>query len=79
MLWKRGKIAPMEQFFLFPTIFSLYLLLKESYYIFICLMWLFDSVKTDQPVDQRSMGMVPFYPYLDNLEAVQIHSDQTLC
>ena len=41
-MWKRGKIAK-EQFFLFSTIFSVYLYFKDSNYIFICEMWLFDS------------------------------------
>ena len=39
ILWKSGEIAPLEQFLLFPTIFSLYL--QESNYIFICEVWLF--------------------------------------
>ena len=37
ILWKRGEIAPQEQFLLFPTIFSTYLQLQESNYIFICI------------------------------------------
>ena len=38
ILWKRGEIAlnPKEQFLLFSTIFSIYLYLQESNYIFIC-------------------------------------------
>ena len=42
MLWKRGEIAPKEQFLLFSTIFSIYLKLQGSDYIFICEMWLFN-------------------------------------
>ena len=34
--WKRGEIAPKEQFLLFSTIFSIYLKLQESNYIYIC-------------------------------------------
>ena len=41
MMWKRGEIAPKEKFLLFSTIFSVYLYLQESNYIFICEMWLF--------------------------------------
>ena len=41
-MWKRGEIAPKEQFLLFSTIFSVYLYFQESNYIFICEMWLFD-------------------------------------
>ena len=41
-MWKRGEIAPMEQFLLFSTIFSGYLYFQESNYIFICEMWSFD-------------------------------------
>ena len=41
-MWKRGEIAPNEQFLLFSTIFSVYLYFKDSNYIFICEMWLFD-------------------------------------
>ena len=41
-MWKRGEFAPKEQFFLFSTIFSIYLYFQESNYIFICEMWLFD-------------------------------------
>ena len=33
--WKRGKIAPQKQFLLFSTIFSIYLKLQESNYMFI--------------------------------------------
>ena len=39
-MWKTGEIAPKEQYLLFSTIFSIYLL-QESNYIFICEMWLF--------------------------------------
>ena len=42
ILWKRGEIAPKEQFLLFSTIFSIYFQLQESNYIYICKMWLFD-------------------------------------
>ena len=42
ILWKRGEIAPKEQFLLFSTIFSIYLYLQESNYILICEMWLFN-------------------------------------
>ena len=42
IMWKRGEIAPKEQFLLFSTIFSVYLDFQESNYIFICEMWLFD-------------------------------------
>ena len=41
-MWKRGEIAPKEQFLLISTIFSVYLYFQESNYIFICEMWLFD-------------------------------------
>ena len=41
-MWKRGEIAPKEQFLLFYTIFSVYLYFQESNYIFICEIWLFD-------------------------------------
>ena len=41
ILWKRGEIAPEERFLLFSTIFSIYLHLQESNYMFICEMWLF--------------------------------------
>ena len=41
-MWKRGEIAPKEQFLLFSTIFSVYFYFQESNYIFICEMWLFD-------------------------------------
>ena len=41
-MWKRGEIAPKEQFLLFSTIFSVYLYFQDSNYIFICEMWLFD-------------------------------------
>ena len=41
-MWKRGEIAPKEQFLLFSTIFSVYLYFQESNYIFICEIWLFD-------------------------------------
>ena len=41
-MWKRGEIAPKEQFLLFSTIFSVYLYFQESNYIFVCEMWLFD-------------------------------------
>ena len=41
-MWKRGEIAPQEQFFLFSTIFSVYLYFQESNYIFICEIWLLD-------------------------------------
>ena len=41
-MWKRGEIAPEEQFLLFSTIFSVYLYFQVSNYIFICEMWLFD-------------------------------------
>ena len=41
-MWKRGEIAPKEQFLLFSTIFSVYLYFHESNYILICEMWLFD-------------------------------------
>ena len=41
-MWKRGEIAPQEQFLLFSTIFSVYLYFQESNYIFICELWLFD-------------------------------------
>ena len=41
-MWKRGEIAPREQFLLFSTIFSVYLCFKESIYILICEMRLFD-------------------------------------
>ena len=37
-----GEIAPEEQFLLFSTTFTMHLKLKESNYIFICEMWLFD-------------------------------------
>ena len=40
ILSKRGEIAPKEQFLLFATIFSIYLKLQESNYIFICEMLL---------------------------------------
>ena len=36
ILWKRGEIAPKEQFLLFSTIFSTYVWLQESNYIYIC-------------------------------------------
>ena len=39
-MWKRGEIAPKEQFLLISTMFSVYF--QESNYIFICEMWLFD-------------------------------------
>ena len=44
IIWKRGEIAPKEQFLLFSKIFSVYLYFQESNYIilFICEMWLFD-------------------------------------
>ena len=42
IIWKRGEIAPTEQFLLFFTIFSEDLYFQESNYIFICEMWLFD-------------------------------------
>ena len=42
ILWKRGDIAPKEQFLLFSTVFSIYLEFLESSYIYICKMWLFD-------------------------------------
>ena len=35
ILWKRGEIAPKEQFLLFSTIFSIYFF-HESNYIYIC-------------------------------------------
>ena len=41
-MWKRGEIAPKEQFLLFSTILSVYLYFQESNYIFICEMWLFE-------------------------------------
>ena len=41
-MWKRGEIAPKEQFLLFSTIFSVYLYFQESNYIFIYEMWLFE-------------------------------------
>ena len=41
-MWKRGEIAPQEQFLLFSTIFSVYLYFQESNYIFICEICLFD-------------------------------------
>ena len=41
-MWKRGEIAPKEQFLLFSTIFSVYLYFQESNYIFICEMCLSD-------------------------------------
>ena len=41
-MWKRGEIAPKEQFLLFPTIFLVYLYFNESNYIFFCEMWLFE-------------------------------------
>ena len=41
-MWKRGEIAPKEQFLLFSTIFSISLKREESNYIFICEMWLFN-------------------------------------
>ena len=44
ILWKRGEIAPKEQFLLFSTIFSVYLYFQESNYIFICKMWLFELI-----------------------------------
>ena len=40
-MWKRGEIAPKEQF-LISTIFSVYLYLQESNCILICEIWLFD-------------------------------------
>ena len=36
ILWKRGEIAPEEQFLLFSTIFSMYFQLQESNYMLIC-------------------------------------------
>ena len=42
ILWKRGKIAPKEQFLLFSTIFAINLKLQESNYILIRGIWLFD-------------------------------------
>ena len=42
IVWKRGEIAPKEQFRFYSTIFLLYLYFKEPNYIFICEMWLFD-------------------------------------
>ena len=36
ILWKRGEIAPKEQFLLFSTIFSIYLEFQGSIYIYIC-------------------------------------------
>ena len=42
IMWKRGEIAPKEQFLLFSTIFSAYLYFQESNYIFIYEMWLFE-------------------------------------
>ena len=41
---KRGDTAPREQCLLFSIIFSIYLLHQGSNYIFICEMWLFDSL-----------------------------------
>ena len=41
-MWKRGEIAPKEQFLLFSTIFSVYLYFQGSNYIFIYEMWLFE-------------------------------------
>ena len=41
-MWKRGEIAPEEQFLLFSILFSVYLYFQEFNYIFICEMWLFD-------------------------------------
>ena len=42
ILWKRGDIAPKEQFLPFPTIFSIKLYLQVSKLHFVCEIWLFD-------------------------------------
>ena len=42
IVWKRGEIAPKEQFLLFSTIFSIYLTPGVKLRIYICEMWLFD-------------------------------------
>ena len=36
ILWKRGEIAPKEQFLLFSTILSIHLKLQYSNYTYIC-------------------------------------------
>ena len=65
ILWKRGEIAPQEQFLLFSTIFSIYLLLQESNYIFVCEMWLFDLF-----FSQFCKSDMSRYGYLEVLQRV---------
>ena len=57
ILWKRGEIAPLEQFILFSTIFSIYLEFQESNYIYILLnvvvRFVFSSVLQFWYVEER--------------------------
>ena len=53
ILWKRGEIALKEQILFFSTIFSMYLYIQESNYLFICEIWLFSSVLHNWYVEVR--------------------------
>ena len=67
-MWKRGDIAPEEQSPLFHNIFNISL--KESNYILICEMWLFDLF-----FPQFCKSAMSMYGYLEVFQRSLGHRD----
>ena len=62
-LWKRGEMAPKEQFLLFSTICLIYLLLKESKCIIIMVVWfIFSSILLIWYVELRTSRSISESP-----------------